>query len=199
MQYNTVYTAKGGIDMVKKKVDPLDEIFMNKRDEKFFNFGRSNMLAELKRNKRIELTKVLKDDKVRELSGRIFELKESLKAVERAVKYWKDRATRMRMAIDNSDVILAVDGNSAGFAAECTYITEKGKDPHKAVLFINNQNCASVDAVLNKNDYKTLFCKHDFYENEDELINKCVETAKHRCKRLSMMAEHKKEETLKKE
>jgi len=100
--------------------------------------------------------------------------------------------TRMRMAIDQSDVILAVDGNSPGFAVECTYIVEYDKHPHKAILFIDKNTCDSVNAVLDKNDYKTLFCNLNFYGDESELIGRCIETAKHRCKRLSMYAENRK-------
>lgn len=80
---------------------------MGAKEKKWFDVGRSNMLRELKRKGKLEDVKLLKDNKFRKLSGEIFELRENLKAVEEAVKYWKNRANRF----ENKGIVVAEEIN----------------------------------------------------------------------------------------
>lgn len=82
----------------QKEKDPLDELFMDEHDSKLFNKGmaqgKREMLNKLKEQGKIENVKLMKENKFRYLTGEVQELKQSLKAVESAVKYWKNRADR---------------------------------------------------------------------------------------------------------
>lgn len=75
-----------------KEKDPFDKIFMGEHEEYWFKKGQKDMLRKLKLNKKIEDSKTSKENKYRELEGTIFELKENIRAVEKAVIYWKRRA-----------------------------------------------------------------------------------------------------------
>ncbi len=78
----------------EKKADPFDKIFMGDHEKYWFDKGKDSMLAELKRKAKFESTKIMKENKYRKLEGELFDYKGYLKSVEKAVKYWKNRAER---------------------------------------------------------------------------------------------------------
>lgn len=87
-----------------------------------------------------------------------------------------------QLAMKESDIILAIDGKRAGFAAECQHISQDDKLQTKTVLFALKSDLKYKE-LPELNDYRTHFPHIQICNNIDDLIERATAIGLHLAKR----------------